>query len=521
MPNLLTSNIRHKNIDNFLNTIESESVYFSFSNPEQWINENIPPTPNDNYSLTSDIFSDMLYSKKVSINNATRVIRNYNWLSGSRYTQYSDSEDILDLTRIKTFVPATATANLTGGTITSFTITNPGAEYTTTPNISFSGSGGASASVTISSGSVFSINIINGGTYVTPPTVTIDPPSVISNITFQMRPFYVITDEFKVYKCISNNSGAISTIKPTSTSTTAGVSETTADGYQWKYMYTINTTSLERFYTSSWVPVKTLREDDGSDAWDIQTSALSGSVPYHGSDPEKELGGTSLMVKVRVSGSEGGLITDENDYRQISLILNPIVSESYYTVGATGFGIPTQIGLNPSHNLSDTSAPYFPSSGKKIKILTGKGSNQIREIISRDGQVLTIDSPWKIIPDTNSEYGIIASPTVINQALILELNPVTGTFVQDSTVTQANTGATGKVVKYDSTSTPKKIYLTSLTGVFSDTDTISSGAVSGTVTGKIDPTLISNFVDVIYTENRKAIIRASDQIEDVKVIIQY
>ena len=48
--------------------------------------------------------------------------------------------------------------------------------------------------------------------------------------------FFVVTDEFKVYKCISNNNNGQSTVKPTSTGTS--VFEL-ADNYNWKFMIQI------------------------------------------------------------------------------------------------------------------------------------------------------------------------------------------------------------------------------------------------------------------------------------------
>ena len=407
--------------------------------------------------------------------------------------------------------------------MTAVTITNPGSEYTSAPTVTF-GSGSASATATISSGSVISVSITNGGSgYTSAPTVTISDPSAISSSTFSLRPFYVITDEYNVYKCLGNNSGAASTIKPTSTSTAAGVSETTADSYQWKYMFTLSSADIERFYTSSWIPVKTLSSDDSSLQWDVQTNAVAGSSPYHGADPVKELNATNVMVKVRVSGDEGASIVDTNEYRQISLILDPIFTSSYYTVGATGLNVATQMGLNTSHSYADSTKPYYPSAGKKIIILDGPGKGQVRKISSTSLlPVITLSDSWDVQPDTTSHYGIIADSSVINQTVVLELGTVTnGPFVADSTVTQATSGATGKVVKYDSTSAPKKLYLSSISGTFNGSNNVSSGAVSSTVTAATNPTAVSNLGNVLYIENRKAITRYPDQIEDVKVIIQY
>ena len=52
------------------------------------------------------------------------------------------------------------------------------------------------------------------------------------------NPFYIITEDFNVYKCLFNNHNSVSSVKPEST-TTNGVVETT-DGYIWKYMYTVS-----------------------------------------------------------------------------------------------------------------------------------------------------------------------------------------------------------------------------------------------------------------------------------------
>ena len=68
--------------------------------------------------------------------------------------------------------------------------------------------------------------------------------------------FYVLTNEFKVYKCIDNNDGAQSTVQPIHTTPTPAGSAT--DGYVWKYMYTITTADSEKFLTTAFMPVKTV-----------------------------------------------------------------------------------------------------------------------------------------------------------------------------------------------------------------------------------------------------------------------
>lgn len=66
--------------------------------------------------------------------------------------------------------------------------------------------------------------------------------------------FYVLTDEFNVYKCIFNNNDQASSIKPISTSPTSE-ELTLADGYIWKFMYTIPISLRNKFLTSQYMPV--------------------------------------------------------------------------------------------------------------------------------------------------------------------------------------------------------------------------------------------------------------------------
>ena len=68
------------------------------------------------------------------------------------------------------------------------------------------------------------------------------------------KPFYTITDEYKVYKCIRAGAGT-STNKPTSTETAPFSG---ADTYLWKFMYTVATADAVKFLTNFYIPVKTV-----------------------------------------------------------------------------------------------------------------------------------------------------------------------------------------------------------------------------------------------------------------------
>lgn len=66
------------------------------------------------------------------------------------------------------------------------------------------------------------------------------------------KEFYVVNGSENVYKCLYNNDGAESTVEPTTISTDKFQ---LADGYIWKYMYSIETANNTKFSTSAYMPV--------------------------------------------------------------------------------------------------------------------------------------------------------------------------------------------------------------------------------------------------------------------------
>ena len=68
------------------------------------------------------------------------------------------------------------------------------------------------------------------------------------------KPFYIITDDRNVYKCIENAAGAPSTAKPTH-QVAGGLPPFETDGYRWKYLYTISEAAEAKFGTVNFIPV--------------------------------------------------------------------------------------------------------------------------------------------------------------------------------------------------------------------------------------------------------------------------
>lgn len=119
-------------------------------------------------------------------------------------------------------------------------------------------------------------------------------------------PFYVISDNVFVYKCIDNNNGAASTDAPTGTS--SAVVEK-ADGYIWKYMGTIANQDLIDFSTANFVPVPaSVGSAYVSGAISTFTDLISTATPFDETDviTTKVIGaGTGAAAATRVSVAGG------------------------------------------------------------------------------------------------------------------------------------------------------------------------------------------------------------------------
>ena len=139
--------------------------------------------------------------------------------------------------------------------------------------------------------------------------------------TIYDKAFYIITSEFKVYKCIVAGAGA-STIEPVHINTEP-TSE--SDGYKWKYMYTVTVVDAEKFLTNSYMPVNTLGYPTTATVNGATSSATAATLSaananikvgqlvtgagISGSVTVAAISGTTLTLSSAQSLSDGGTLT--------------------------------------------------------------------------------------------------------------------------------------------------------------------------------------------------------------------
>ena len=72
------------------------------------------------------------------------------------------------------------------------------------------------------------------------------------NNSLNVKPMYVYTSQRNVYKCLSNNASANSTVEPTGDYTSSNGNIATSDGYIWKYMFNVKPSN--KFLSEEWIP---------------------------------------------------------------------------------------------------------------------------------------------------------------------------------------------------------------------------------------------------------------------------
>jgi hypothetical protein len=189
------------------------------------------------------------------------------------------------------------------------------------------------------------------------------------------KSFYVFTDEYSVYKCLYNNGGAQSIVKPTGYST---IPFTTSDGYTWRYMYSVSLGEARKFLTSSYIPVKTLEAAgssvEGSRQFASQSAASNGSID---------------ILEINTPGY---------GYVQVPEGVVELATTNTLKLSSTGAVPPS-----PVDNFYN---------GCSVYIYTGAGAGQLRRIINYTGstKTLTVNTAFATVANTDSR--VIISPTV-------------------------------------------------------------------------------------------------------------
>ena len=441
MASIYTKSMQIFNAENFKASIGDISlpyVYFTFGKIDAWANESEPPQASNSVDTFHQVWKNMIGAKKIVGNDVRLVIRRFDWVSGTVYAEYDDSEATLDMN---------------------------------------------------------------------------DPTSN----------FYVVTDEWNVYKCLGNNNGGASTVKPTSINTY--IAERLSDKYIWKYMYTLSDEEKLRFTTANFIPVRTLTEDNGSLQWHVQDSAVQGSIG---------------SIKIVNPGSNYSVASPPT----ITITGDGTGAEATATVNTTTLGIESVLIINKGQNYTYANAAFTSASGSGAiaRVVMsppgGHGANPVEELGGsfvminpriRGSESGVIDTQNEIrqialIKDPVLRDGTIASGLVYSQTTKVVVEEEGDSYLEDEYVFQGVDLETstfkGKVVSWN----PEENLLNLMDVYGNLTSEPLKGNISKAshlVLSSIDKAFIPYTGSLLYINNIAPIQRATDQTEDFKIVVSF
>ena len=395
-------------------TAKTGRYYYFLGSVLDWVDPLNPPTPVDSFDYERNTRKDIVLVKEIQPSDVAYVVDRINWESNTIYDLYDDlySDQVIGIDL------------LSGGS---------GYSGNTTVTISGGGGTGATANAVVANGAITSIVLETRGTgYTTRPSVTISDTfgtgssaNAVLNFAYsgtnnlQESNFYVITDEFNIYKCLDNKNNSTSTIKPAEISPEAFV---TSDGYKWKFMGTVPVSLRNKFLSATQVPVTTSTNNQFYSSGEIKTINV------------KDTGNNYTYASIVVQG-DGNLIDDPvlviqsnviaqgSGYTSATLAIDPPLSNTDTWAPSTIFSVGEIVKHENNfyeviqEGISATNSPVhtkgIAKNGNVIFKYRGTGITANANISG--GGIIGLDDLFGMVRDvviTNNGSGYISAPTI-------------------------------------------------------------------------------------------------------------
>tara|TARA_Y100001938_G_scaffold136174_1_gene198701 strand:+ start:4337 stop:5875 length:1539 start_codon:yes stop_codon:yes gene_type:complete len=512
MPAIITDQIRVLNASNFVSGIGNASnsfyVFIGLPNATEVATDwnTSTPAPTDNFDQHDNIYDTLISAKKINSTDVLRVIRKITWTSGTIYEMYRHDYSVSNLT------PQTSASNL------------------------------------------YNAN------------------------------YYVMNSDFRVYECIYNGAspsnsgkGIVSLDEPVHTDLEPRLE---SDGYLWKYLYTIKPSDIVKFDSAEYIPVPSDWATN-TDVADVRNNAVDGKIETvvieDVANASYQFAGTKNAVPIRGDGS-GALASvtfidgkpssvqvtnGGSGYSFATLDLDDVVTgagASFSVIvpppGGHGSDIYRELGSNKvliysRIENSDVTNPDFPTGNQFARIgivkdpqvwnsttvFTGSSGAGVYGIRLAGAATTTMS----VAVDGDITQTVSTGTTAIGKVIGYDSVTQTLQYWQDRSL--ATIGAGSSVPRYGYTlnkftSSPgvggnTNVVVATTTGT--ETLSIETGftGVSTTVNsrtyyfgqsytnGLANPEIKKYSGDIIYIDNRPEVTRATNQREDIKIILEF
>lgn len=335
------------------------------------------------------------------------------------------------------------------------------------------------------------------------------------------RYFVYTEDDLSVYKCIKAGSGA-SIVKPSGVSTSVG--DVLADGYQWKYMFTLTGSDIGTFTTSTFIPVKTLATDDTTYQWDVQQAAVDGAI--HRIKVTNGGSGYQSKPTVTIVGNGSGCTVQASDITLTGGVITEILvtnigqgysqAEVVFTGGgptsvATARAVISPAGGHGSDPIQELGG-YYAMIAATLSGAEGSGDFLVN---SGFRQIGILRNPIDVGTDA------IAEGTTYTACSLLTISDANGDFAVGDTIVGATSGAEA-IVDSIVNSTTLAVHQNIGTGftAFQASETIEVGVVSATLDAIADPEIDVRTGQLLYIENISPVTRNENQTEDIRLVLE-
>ena len=238
-----------------------------------------------------------------------------------------------------------------------------------------------------------------------------------NTVDMEGLPFFIMTSNNQVFKCLFNNHGAPSIVMPTQVSYSP---MTTADGYIWQYMYTIPTFKNNKFSNTGLMPVQVALTDSFYNTGAVDSIMIN----------DAGMGYTdSLLTYISISASSGAgaILIPKISHTTGSIIGVTVVNggSGYNVAYPPTLTVHTMAGQTPGTNL------YWENNYL--------GRALLEPVISQG----VIKSVAIIDPGQHYPYSTVTSISVMGDGMGMSISPViyNGNIV-DTIIENAGSGYT-------------------------------------------------------------------------------
>ena len=220
------------------------------------------------------------------------------------------------------------------------------------------------------------------------------------NTAATLTNFFVVAQNganYDVFKCLDNNKGNKSTVKPTFVS---GMEDdevyiTTADGYQWKFMYQISAAEYAKFATSTRVPVIPSANVSGNaspGAIDVMTVNTGGSRYF-----------SVANGVVKVANVAGNTLIHELESLVSANIVPAAVTNGSFTIERLDlFGKHANGDINTSNNVANAIILEANSTLLRVTDIAGNFFGQTSNVIMQGQTSGAMSAISTMTPTTTS-----------------------------------------------------------------------------------------------------------------------